>query len=79
MSKFKVSVMENPDGTLTRQGIAVVQAYARTWVGKRERDLQAERAYPELTEAFYEVRMDEQYAWGQAGVQAKLVIPAEVP
>lgn len=68
----------NPDGSLTKFGVSRVSLYAKEWVGARERDLDAERRYPTLTEAFWQVRMDPEYARDMAGTVQKsllLVIP----
>ncbi len=76
MSKFTMPVGENPDGTLSRLGMELMQSYAVSWVGGK-RDLDMERRYPELTEAFYDVRMDPKNAWEHARVKPKLVLPIE--
>lgn len=77
VAKHTLSSTTDPDGALTRFGLEIVRKYALAWLGGPERDLDAERRYPDLTEAFWTVRMDPEYAREQAGVHMRMpfVIP----
>lgn len=50
--------VEDGDGLLTPKGVQVVTQYARTWLASSTRDLALERAHPDLTGLFYDVRSD---------------------
>lgn len=61
MDLQKAQPLEDPDGVLTRRGMQVAHAYAKTWLdGKR--DLEMERQYPELAGLFYDIRADSDLA-----------------
>lgn len=46
-----------PDGEITQVGIDALADYARAWVAGK-RNLVIERDYPELEDAFYDIRLD---------------------
>ncbi len=61
----KAQPTENPDGSLTRFGNRILEAYANRWLAGT-RDLDTERKFPELAGPFYDVRSDLEYARAQA-------------
>lgn len=73
--RYELPKGATPDGELTRFGIEIVRQYALAWVGGNERNLDLERKYPELTEAFYTVRLYPDYAREQIERAPKLVVP----
>lgn len=50
------------DGMLTDHGMMVAEKYAQGWVNQSQRDLETERAYPELVGLFYDIRTDPELA-----------------
>lgn len=58
----KAQPTETKDGELTRFGMVVAHKYARMWVGRSARDLSLERAHPELSGLFYDLRVDSSLA-----------------
>jgi hypothetical protein len=57
----KANPTQDEDGVLTRLGMILCQKYAQKWL-KGERDVDAERQYPDLVPAFYDIRHDAEYA-----------------
>lgn len=58
MDPKKVRPTETPDGELTEYGLAVAYQYASIWIDGWVRDLDMERAYPELEHLFQDIRVD---------------------
>jgi hypothetical protein len=55
-------VTEDADGMLTPYGFEVATRYASRWLAESLRDLTLERAHPELTGLFYDIRSDVELA-----------------
>lgn len=58
MDLKKAQPTENGEGLLTSLGMRIAHAYAAKWVNANVRDLALERAYPELSGLFYDIRVD---------------------
>lgn len=58
--------VEDNEGVLTAFGQKVLTKYAKTWVERGMRDLDLERAYPDLDLLFYDIRSDPELARAQA-------------
>jgi hypothetical protein len=52
------------EGLLTDEQSAALEAYATRWAAQNERDLDIERAHPELADEFYAVRTEPTMANG---------------
>lgn len=58
----KASPTEDEDGVLTKFGMAIAHKYALKWTKQSVRDLELERAHPELAGLFYDIRADVELA-----------------